>query len=251
MASISNGDLLRSRVEDLVFLCERRNTPMFLGFLDEAEQASALSVLRSYDSERFAFYGGFDEAERRIVGYFPSYMPPDEAAYPLVRLNFHFREGSGLSHRDFLGTILSIGLKRETIGDILCSDNYAVVFVRDEVARYITEQVTKVGGVGVKITVDETVPLPIAHTYSLIQDTIASPRLDVILKALLRCSRENAAQMIVSGLVSVDHVVVCEVSANVRPTSVISVRGKGRFIVDRIGPSTKKGRLYFNARKCV
>ena len=251
MASTSKGDLLRSRIEDTVFLCERRNAPTFLGFLDEAEQACALSVLKSYDPDRFAFYGGFDEAERRILGLFPDYMPPDLAAYPLVRLNFRFRAGSSLTHRDFLGTLLSIGIKRETIGDILCADTYAVVFVRDEIVRYITEQITKIGGVGVKITTDDALPIPAAHTYLPIQDTVASPRLDAVLKALLRCSRDKAAQMIVSGLVSVDHVVATEVSVGVSPPCIISVRGAGRFTIDQIGPPTKKGRLYLNARKCV
>lgn len=243
--------LLRSRIEDVVSLCERRSAPTFLGFLDEAEQAVAAQVLKPFDRDRFAFFGGFDDAQRRILGYFPDYMPPNEAAYPLVRLLFQFREGKTLTHRDFLGTLLSQGIKREAVGDILCADNYAVAFVRDEIAHYIVDQVTKVGGVGVKVSVGYDGPLPVAHTFLPMQDTIASPRLDAVVKALLRCSREKAAQTIVAGLVSVDHVVTDEISATVSSPCVVSVRGTGRFLIDQIGPPTKKGRLYLNARKCV
>ncbi len=75
--------MLRSRIEDVFSLCERRNMPVFYGFLDEAEQQVARSMVHPYDAARVSFYGGHDEAERCIFGVFPAYMPPDEAAFRL------------------------------------------------------------------------------------------------------------------------------------------------------------------------
>ncbi len=255
MASISNRNQsdawLRSRIEDMLSLCERRSTPSFLGFLDEAEQQTARQILSRTDPERYCFWGGYDGAERCMLGCFPDYMPVLTEEFPLVMLSFRYRSEKALSHRDVLGTLLAQGIKRETVGDILCAEDLIVIFLRDEIAPYIREQIDKIGGVGVKLLEQYDGPLPAAHRYLPLQDTIASARLDAVVKALLRCSREKAAQMIASGTVSLNHIVSAEVSAAVADDSVISVRGYGRYIIDRIGPPTKKGRLILNARKCV
>lgn len=255
MASTSNQNKsdvwLRTRVEDTLFLCERHAAPTFLGFLDEAEQQIARRVLMYTSEDRIAFWGGYDGAERCVLGCFPEYIPVDSDAFPLVRLTFRYRAEKALTHRDVLGTLLAQGIKRETVGDILCSDGEVVVFLRDEIAPYIREQITKIGGVGVKIVEDDNGPLAINRQFAPLQDTIASARLDAVVKSLLHTSREKAAQMITSGLISVNHVVCTEVSANIDVDTVISVRGHGRFVVDRIGPPTKKGRLHFEARKYI
>lgn len=255
MASISNygnsETLLRSRVEDALSLSERRCIPSFLGFLDETEQQLALRFLAHTDADRFAFWGGYDDAERCMLGCFPDYMAPDNEAFPLQRMTFRYRAERTLTHRDVLGTLMSQGIKREAVGDILCADGLVVVFLRAEIAPYIREQITKIGGVGVKITEHDDDPLPQRHRYEAMQDTIASPRLDAVIKALLHTSREKAAQMIVSGNVSVNHLICDEVAQTVSADTVISVRGYGRFVIDRIGPPTKKGRLHLDARKCI
>ncbi len=243
--------LLRSRIEDTISLCERRSAPVFFGFLDEAEQQTARQVLSSHSQDSYAFFGGFDEAERRILGVFPDFLPPDPTMFPLERIVLSYRAEKLLTHRDFLGTLLSLGVKRETIGDILCGETVTVVFLREEVAPYIREQLTKVGGVGVKIDDNYDGALPAVHAYQPLSDTVASPRLDAVVKALLRCSREKASATIISGFVSVDHTVSTEVARQLSAPCVISVRGSGRFLIDQIGPPTKKGRLYLNARKCV
>ena len=255
MASISDRNQaeawLRSRIEDSLFLCERRSMPTFIGFLDESEQQIARKELSHTDADRYRFWGGYDDAERCVLGCFPDYLSADDASYPLERLTFRYRSDKVLTHRDVLGTLLAQGIKRETIGDILCDEGRVVIFIRSEITPYIREQVIKIGGIGVKLDDNDADALPVAHHYESIQDTIASPGLDAIVKVLTNTSREKAAQMIVAGSVSVNHVVSIEVSAAVTDGSVISVRGFGRFIVDRIGPPTKKGRLFLSARKCV
>ncbi len=255
MASTSNRNQpdawLRSRIEDTLLLCDRRSTPAFLGFLDETEQQQARQLLKGISTEHYAFWGGYDGAERCLFGCFPDYLTPQPEDYPLVQLAFHYRGDKTLTHRDVLGTLLSQGIKRETIGDILCTDNLAVTFLREEIVPYIREQVTKIGGVGVTVDTDYNGPLPSLRTYQPLQDTIASPRLDAIIKALIGISREKASQLILSGAVSLNHIVVTEVSDTVFEGAVVSVKGYGRFLIDQVGPPTKKGRLHLGARKCV
>ncbi len=254
MASTSKNDtsVLVSRIEDTVRLCEKRNAPCFLGFLDEQEQAEARAWLARHSfGLAWSFDGGHDEAERCIMGVFPDYMEPSRERFPLQSVAFRYRSERQLTHRDFLGTLLSLGIRRDTIGDILCGSGLSVVFLREEIAGFVCEQVEKIGGEGVKVQPDYEGELPQAHTYLPLSETIASARLDAVVKALLHSSREEAAGLIRTGLVSVNHHPVEEVAAAVDTTDVISVRGHGRFLIDQVGPETKKGRLVLLARKCI
>lgn len=255
MASTSNPHkdevLLRSRVEDVVRLSEKRHYAAFLGFLDEAEQAQAEQVLHKLCIRNYRFYGGYDDAERRMLGVFPDGDETDDFTYPMHAVAFRYRSEKMLSHRDVLGTLMSIGLRRDAIGDILCTTSLAVAFLREEICSYVCDQVTKIGGTSVQIEDDYCGELPIAHSFSEIRDTIASPRLDAVLSALIRCSREQAAQTIRTDAVSVDHTVIRSVSHTVDIGQKVSVRGYGKFIIDEIGPETKKGRLRFVARKYI
>ena len=135
MASISEpgAALLRSRIEDTIRLCDRRSTPCFLGFLDSGEQAQAMQLLQKRADVCWRLFGGHADAERQILGVFPEYVQPEDAAFPLCACAFFYRQEKALSHRDFLGTLLSAGLRRETIGDILCGEGIAVVFLREEI----------------------------------------------------------------------------------------------------------------------
>ena len=253
MASTSEpgAALLRSRIEDTIRLCDRRSTPCFLGFLDAGEQAQAMQLLQKRADVCWRLFGGHADAERQILGVFPEYMQPEDAAFPLCACAFFYRQEKALSHRDFLVTLLSAGLRRETIGDILCGEGIAVVFLREEIVSFICDQIQKVGGEGVRIETGYTGALPAMHSFQPMHETVASPRLDVVVKALLHCSREQAAQLILTGAVSVDHLPVETVSAQVVAPATVSVRGHGRYAVDEIGSPTRKGRLVLLARRYI
>ncbi len=243
--------MLLSRIEDTVRLCEKRNYPHFIGFLDQAEQAIAQEFLHKQTDVNWLFYGGYQDAERCFLGVFPSYMETDLSLFPLQSVAFHYRKERSLTHRDVLGTLMSQGLRREAVGDILCGDGYAVVCLKADVVPYVSDQVDKIGGEGVRVERDYSGILPESHSYAPLSDTIASARLDAVVKALIRGSREQAASLIRAQQVSVDHRPALSLSATVAEGSVISVRGCGRFVIDQIGPETKKGRLHFAARKYI
>lgn len=252
MDCISEGSdqILRSRIEDTVHLCDKRGVPCFLGFLDLREQTAAQQMLRTISSDFVAsFYGGFSDAERTMLSVSPSYYIAEPADYPLCAIAFCYRTQKKLTHRDVLGTLMHLGVRRDAVGDILCGDGLSVVFVRDEIAPYICEQVDRIGGEGVKIISPYDGDLPLCTEYESIRETIASPRLDSIVKALTRCSREQAANMVRLGSVSVNHIPSDTVSKNINESDIISIRGFGRFHIDQIGPETKKGRLALLARR--
>lgn len=250
--SNSEDEALRSRVEDTVRLCDKRGVPCFLGFLDLHEQAVARTVLNGLlPPEGWCFSGGYAEAERCLLAVLPSYLAPEEVEFPLCAVGFRYRSVKELTHRDFLGTLLATGIRRDKIGDILCGEGLSVVFLHRDITAFVCEQVEKIGGEGVTLFPEYTGELPISHTYQNLRETVASPRLDGVVKALLHCSREEAARLILSGLVSVDHQPAENVSRPLSAPCTISVRGIGRYLVDQIGPETKKGRLNLLARKCM
>ena len=242
---------LRARLEDIVYQSDKQATPCFLGFLDLREQALLRRVLCAYPDDTWRFFGGYGEAERTILAVFPDFYDPAFIDYPLCTVAFRFRAVRKLSHRDVLGTLLAAGIKRETIGDILCGEGIAVAFLRREIVHYVCEQIDRIGGEGVQVIPDYNGELPLSREYQDISDTIASPRLDAIVKALVRCSRDDAAQLIRNGMVSLNHLPIETVSAGIDAPATVSVRGYGRFLVDQIGPPTKKGRLMLFARKCI
>lgn len=250
MASTSDtAEFLQARIEDTVELCERRYSPCFLGFLDEREQQTVREYLGNRQDICWRLYGGHEEAERCLLGVFPPYAEQEESAFPLVACGFRYRSEQPLTHRDFLGALLGAGLRRETIGDILCGEGLTVAFLRQEIVSFLRDQVTKIGREGVTIEMGYTGPLPAAHHFRPIQGTVASPRLDAVVKVLLGSSREQAAQLISGGQVELNHRPTEAVADTVTAPAVISIRGHGRYAVDTLGPRTKKGRLYLAARQ--
>ena len=243
--------LLRARIDDACQLCEWRSCPRFVGFLDEHRQAVARAVLREKGEQNFCFFGGYEGAERTFLGVFPSFITPQAETFPITAIGFSYRKTAALSHRDFLGTLLSFGLKREKIGDIVCTEGQTVVFVCEELADFVAESVTKVGGEGVKAQLPFSGTLSVQRRFEEWRDTVASPRLDSVLKVALRTSREEAARKIVAGLVSLNHMPCLSVSQEIRESDVLSVRGGGRFVVDKLGPQTKKGRLFINMKRFI
>ena len=251
MASTSDfpQSVLMARIEDTFRLCDKRQCPCFYGFLDLQEQAQLQRILAK--RQGWLLLGGYPEAERRMLAVYPDYMQVEDVVGPFCAVAFHYRRERPLSHRDFLGTLLSAGLRREVIGDILCGEGLSVVFLRDEVVDFVCDEVKKIGGEGVRVTPNYEGELPVGRQYKELSETIASPRLDVIIKALLHCSREEAARLIRLGNVSVDHLVTDDVSQNLDAPCTVSVKGSGRYLLDQIGPPTKKGRLALYARKCI
>lgn len=250
--SISEEDaLLKARVEDAVRLSDIRSCPRFVGFLDERQQTVARAVLHQYGVSNHLFWGGYEEAERAVLGVFPSFLEPDPAAFPLVPVGFTYRKGVGLTHRDFLGTLLSQGIKREKVGDILCSDGLSVAYADEDIAAYLRDSIEKVGGEGVKIQCPyEGVP-PVSREFRELRDTVASPRLDAVVKVMIGASREEASRRIAAGLVSCNHTPVLSGAVAVKEGDLISVRGEGRFQVESLGPPTRKGRLFLTVKKYV
>ncbi len=254
MASTSDQQLedkrLLARVDDAPDICERRYTPHFVGFLDERQAA----LVRSHIARMrvsYALYGGHEDAERVMLGVFPDGEEPASDRFPLTAVAFRYGMQAELSHRDVLGSLLGCGIAREKVGDILCDTDFAVVFLHEDIAPFVADSVRKIGRVGVKTVYPYDGELPIFHRFEPITGTIASARLDAVLKVLLGLSRERACDRIREGAVQLDHKPALSPSQTVCAGQILSVRGSGRFVIDDVSQTTKKGRLILQARRYV
>ena len=247
--STQDQTLFEARISDCVRLGEKR--PAFLGFLELSERAEAERYLQHIHAQNYMFFGGWNDTERVILGVFPDYLEPDGSLFPLTSLTVQFRKQDTLTHRDFLGSFMAQGVVRASLGDILIEEGRAVLFVKTELAPHFLSQIEKIGRVGIHITEGFSEPLPAAHSFQPIGGVIASERLDCLVALLAGSGREKAAQMISGGYVSVNHRETLSVSAKVEEGDIISIRRYGRFIVDSLGPRTKKGRLSIKCRKYI
>ena len=239
-------ELLQAKLRDCLRASQRR--PCFLGFLDESQAAMCQDFLK-WEPGSCLLWGGYEDAERRMAGFFPDYMEPEPAAFPIAALTLGVRQEDRPGHRDFLGAFLGLGLERDVVGDILIGEDHCVVFVREEMRRFFLDNIRKIGRVGVKITEGYEAPLPVIRTYRAISGVVASNRLDCLTALLCRTSREKAAGMVTAGLAALNHREVLDTDRRIEEGDVLSIRGHGKFIVDSLGPLTSKGRLTVKCRK--
>lgn len=244
-------EILRGRVADAIRLAERTSTPHFVGFLDAgqaqvARQAAERACCRSY-----LLWGGHAQAERVFFGAFPDWQEPDPAAFPLCGATARYRVSDELTHRDFLGSFLAAGLVREALGDFLLEPGRCVFYYRREIETFLFAQIAKIGRVGVKLSHTVEAPLPQMHRFQPFEAVVASARLDCLTAACAGLSREKAAALIAADGVQVDHRPVHACAYIVQEGALLSIHGKGRFVVDSVSLRTKKGRRRLVGRKFI
>lgn len=235
----SDLKLFNSKLDDAVYLCEKRHSPYFFSFLTEEEQAYAEQHLNSVHFTNYSFFGGSDTSERRVLGLFYD----EQTDFPVDAILFTFRKTDKLTHRDFLGSLMSLGIERETVGDILVGDGRAVVFVKSEIKEYIMSQISKVGKVGVTLSDADGSALPQGRGVEEKEYTVSSMRLDNIVSAVSGLSREKAKNLILSGSVSVNHLPCQKISRNAEQGDKLTIRGKGKFEISGVLGETKKHRI--------
>ncbi len=240
-------NLLPSRIEDLKQQCGKTSAPKFLGFLTASELAVALNCLKNCSG--YAFCGGYDGAERTVLAFLPDWC--EQPQYPISAFTFTYRACDSLTHRDFLGALMALGIARETVGDILVGEGKAVVFVLSDVAKFVLTQIDKIGNVGVKITQGFSEPLPQNSKKQSFTTTVASTRLDCVVSALCGISRKEASNKISDGFVAVNSVCILKPTANVSADSKVAVRQSGKFEITSCDEYSKKGRIILKYNKYV
>ena len=234
---------LLSRADDALNLSRIRHKPCFLGFLNEREQYIISESFR-YANDRIGFFGGYDNAVRKIMCACDYDIDDDE--YPIVKLCYKFRKEDNLSHRDFLGSLMGLGIERSCVGDIIVGEKFAAVFVKAEVSEYIKSQLNKIGRAGVRLISENECELSYEPETELLSLIVSSMRLDAVVAAVTKLSRTKSAEIILSGKVFTNYSENKNISYLLKPDDILTIRGSGKFIIKEQSSTTKKGRLKIN-----
>lgn len=252
LASSGEDRMLLAKVWDRLSAGQRRNIPVFTGFLSLREQEL---VRRLMGEQGFSFFGGFVGAERAVAYYLPDYMTPEclyEENGPIICLRASFYEKDKLTHRDFLGSLMGAGIKRETVGDICVGKGGCDFFVLRDMAPYVEQNLVSAGRTKLHLEriLLRQAQIPVPETV-LICDTMASIRLDSVISSGFRIGRNLACQHILAGTAAVNGLPCLKPDKSVSEGAVISVRGLGKIRLTLVKGQTKKGRIAVEIEKFV
>ncbi|MDR1558514.1 MAG: hypothetical protein LBS84_02225 [Clostridiales bacterium] len=250
--------LLLSKVLDRLFLCQTERQKTFTSFLDPLHAVKIAEIIRARADEKLLTYGGAPGCERKMLGFAPAFEQLEFIDFPIDRVSVRFplKFGSGLSHRDFLGSLIGLGIDRGKIGDINIDGGEAEVYAHRDVGGFICANLDRVGRV--KVTADiERVETVFWDTWQEFKPddgremiiNISSTRIDTIISSVFRVARGASAKLITGGKVSVNWTPVTRNDKVVNEGDTITVRGHGRVRVEAIEQSGKKERFAVRAVK--
>lgn len=245
--SFDSDELLKARLKDICNETNNKNIPSFLGFLNEAEFSICKTILDS-NHIKYTFWGGYEQAVKKYVCVLPDWA--DTADFPFCCVRFDFNSNYSLSHRDFLGKLMSMGLSREKIGDIIVNEGNAFVFLANSIASFCVDNISKVGSVGVSVSLCDE-PEIRQKEFLSIRKVVSSKRADCVVSAVCNLSRQKAKEFILSGKMIINYKVCQNISQPVADSDVLSLRGYGKFVVKSTSGTTKKDRIVLELDKYI
>lgn len=236
--STENKEIAR-RVIDLCEIVSKTRSIQCTDFYNPFEVKELSSLINTYDTISFSLIGNEDSESKAFLIY-PEYMDEVNAAdyISLIRID---KKDYDIAHKDVLGSLLSLGIKREKLGDIIINDEAIYFYIRNEILDYVLLNLEKIKNYGVELEVID-LEMPIARDVDYEEKlvTCASARLDLVLANVYNLSRSDAKNAIEAGLVKVNYKVTYKISETLEVGDMVSMRRHGRFIVgDYLGLSKK------------
>lgn len=238
-------ELCKKRLIDLSNQANQKGIVTFSDFLNLNEQNIYHSNQKEYYTSS-KLYGGYDSAERQIVAFIPDALCYDWD-YPIVCLKLspmYPKYAEELSHRDVLGALMNLGIERSVLGDIVPKEHNFYVFCDDGIASFIKENLSKIRHTLINVEVmDSLVNLNVEPEFEEKTEMVASNRIDAIIARAYKLSRSESAEYLMNERVFVNGRTITNCNHSITSGSIVSVRGKGRFIFETNNGLSKKGRL--------
>ena len=257
-AGNSGERLLLSRLADKAQKADATVTCTWSHFLDPHQRSMAEKAFAACPPDggiELRFDGGYEDAERTLAGFVPEVEWDLDDEPPLVLLGAKTSGRGGgrpLTHRDWLGALMGLGIKRETVGDILVTPDGASLFVMEDVSAFILTQLEQVGAETVTVTPGDPEALILPERKEReIRGTVMSMRLDAVAALAFSVSRTRMAEWIRAEKLSLDWEVQTNPAKAVREGSMLSLRGRGRAMVEAVGGVSRKGRTGVVIRRLV
>ena len=245
--------MFQKRLTELSETAYQRDIVMFSDFLNLNELNILHSTPKNMFSSRYETYGGYELAERQMVAFLPDALYY-EYEYPfkvikITPLSKKFAEQ--LTHRDYLGAVLSLGIERSKIGDILVKEQECFLFASNAIAPYICDSLTRIRHTEVLASEEHKEEIDYDLKFQEVTGTVASVRLDAVLSLGFSLSRSKLTGLIEGGKVFVNGKLITTNGYRLKDNDIISVRGMGRICYQGILSETKKGRYFIAVRKYI
>ncbi len=257
LKSVPEGEerLLFAKALDQAQASMKRRQPMFTDFMDRGKCIRFAERLQGIRELRVTLYGGAEDCERQMMGFSlkEEEIMPEDFPIQIIKIRRKSKKfgQSDLSHRDYLGSILGLGIDRSKVGDILVSEDMAVCFVAEEIAPYICvslEQVSKTAVVAEEAEKADAIP---RRQTEIRRITVASMRLDAVAGEAFHLARGKVQALIGAEKAAVNWNIVINVSHQLKEGDLVSLRGFGRFRLGAVGGKTKKDRIGLEIEKYI
>ncbi len=239
-------ELLKKRFRELGEKCYRNNQYTFTGFLSQAELACFYEIERELSHVPYTLWGGSELCERVMLRFGSEeelgYVEEFPIACILVKpLSVKFADQ--LTHRDFLGALMNLGIERSTLGDILLTENAACVFCLTSMEKFIMENLSRVKHTSVLCERAETVPVLTDKDRQEVKLQVSSERIDAVVSKVYRLSRSEGTELFRQKKVFVNGR-QCENNSQIlKNGDIVSVKGKGKFEYSGTQGMSKKGKI--------
>lgn len=248
-----------SQILDKIEFSKTREKIEYTDFLDMYQVALVENFLRKIKFQNYQLYGGYDEAERRILVVYPEKYNEKmlEKNYnkmvKIVRVQLPQEEKGKYSHRNYLGGIVKLGLKREKVGDIIVQEQGADIITIQDFADILKEQLPSLTRFeNSQVTIEEIQNLQKREIkVEQVKIIVPSLRLDNFVSDLARTSRSKAVQIIDQERVFVNGQNEIKASKQLKLNDIITIRGRGRFVIKEFSGTTRSGRTVVLIEKYV
>ena len=249
--------ILLAQVLDKIEFSKKRDKLEYTDFLDMYQIVLVKNFMQKIDFQNYTLYGGFENSERNILIIYPEKFDIKmiEKNYPKIikgiRIILHDEERGKYSHRNYLGGIVKLGVKREKVGDILVAEDGADILVKEEMADNLKQELatlTRFENAKFELIELESLRKPEIKVEE-IKIIVPSLRLDNFVSDLAKTSRSKAVQIINSERVFINGQSETKVSKQVKLGDAITIRGKGRFIIKEFSGNTRSGRIIVKIEK--
>lgn len=240
--------LLLARVMDKLELARQRDVPAHSFFLSLGEKELVARMLAATGQPRHVFWGGYSGAERTVCAFLPDWQQPEavmeDESGPLKAVTLFCQSDAALTHRDFLGAVLGLGITREKVGDLLVSQGRCQAVVLEVAEHILLTQLSHVGRQKVRVS-----PCPLSaltppeKNVKVIRDTVATLRLDAVASSGFSLSRSKMADLISSGRVTLNGRECDKPDRLIAQGDVLACRGLGKCMATEVGGQSKKGRV--------
>lgn len=245
--------MLQHRFIELSTAAYQRGIVLFSDFLNLNELNILHTMPKNQLMSSYETFGGYAFSERQMVAFLPDALYY-EYNYPIKvlqinPLNKKFAEP--LTHRDYLGALLNLGIERCKLGDILIQEETAFLFAHEQLSSFLEKDLSKVRHTSVRMTQTDLLDFHYEPKYECISGSVPSERLDCLISLAFNTSRSKMVPYIEAGKVFVNGKLMTSNGYQPKPGDILSVRGLGRFSYQGILSETKKGRFFIKLHKFI